>query len=129
MNSTQAKKSGKFNFLFSLSSHIAYICIAYICKIIVIFIKKEIDLTQMLSSTDYETDVTHVSKNKYVLNHKIKSIPSKLTLIFNKTNKIQVRIIDLFCQHINFLQCFWPGKTFTMQNVISASSAFLKCKL
>ena len=41
----------------------------------VIFIKQEIDLTQMASSTDYETSVTHVSESKYLLNHKIKSIP------------------------------------------------------
>ena len=90
----------------------------------VIFIKQEIDLTQMPSLTDYETSVTHVSESKYLLNHKIKSIPSKLTLFLNKTNTIQVRITDLFCQHVKFLQHFWPGKTFTMQKVISASSAF-----
>ena len=83
----------------------------------------------MPSSTDCETSVTHVSETKYLLNHKIKSIPSKLTLLFNKTNTIQVRIINLFHQCVNFLQHFWPGKTFTMQNIISASSAFLKHKL
>ena len=40
----------------------------------VIFIKQEIDLTQMPSSADYETSVTHVSESKYLLN--LKSIPS-----------------------------------------------------
>ena len=39
------------------------------------FIKQEIDLTQMPSSIDYETSVTHVSESKCILNHKIKSIP------------------------------------------------------
>ena len=62
----------------------------------VIFIKQEIDLTQMPSSTDYETSVTHVSKSKYLFNYKIKSIPSKLTLFFNKTNKIQVDSLIYF---------------------------------
>ena len=46
----------------------------------VIFIKQEIDLTQMPSSTDYEPSVTHVSESKYLLNHKIKSI--KINPIF-----------------------------------------------
>ena len=41
----------------------------------VVFIKQEIDQTQMASSTDYETSVTYVSESKYLLNHKIKSIP------------------------------------------------------
>ena len=71
----------------------------------VIFIKQEIDLTQ---STDYETSVTRVSERKYVLNHKIKSIPLKLAQSFNKTNTNQVRIINSVCQHVNFLQHFWP---------------------
>ena len=88
-NLTQAKKSGKFNFLFSLSSHIAtstsVFLIAYICKSIVnmsfkpnnvvkkesdnsddvIFMKQEFGLTQIPSSTYYETSVTHVSESKY----------------------------------------------------------------
>ena len=76
-NLTQAKKSGKFNFLFSLSSHIAYILYCTICICIVkmsfnanaikkesedsdnvIFIKQEVDLTQVCSST-------HVSESKF----------------------------------------------------------------
>ena len=82
INLTQAKKSGKFNFLFSLSSHIAYIYIACISIVNmsfksntvkkesedsddVIFIKQEIDLTQVPTTTDYETSVTHVSESKY----------------------------------------------------------------
>ena len=31
----------------------------------VIFIKQEVDLTQVPSSTDYETSITHVSESKY----------------------------------------------------------------
>ena len=31
----------------------------------VIFIKQEIDLTQVPTTTDYETSITHVSESKY----------------------------------------------------------------
>ena len=31
----------------------------------VIFIKQEVDLTQVPSSTDYETSITHVSESKF----------------------------------------------------------------
>ena len=82
INLTQAKKSGKFNFLFSLSSHIANIYITCISIVNmpfksntvkkesedsddVIFVKQEIDLTKVPTTTDYETSVTHVSESKY----------------------------------------------------------------
>ena len=32
---------------------------------VILFIKQEIDLTQIPSSTDYETSVTYVSESKY----------------------------------------------------------------
>ena len=41
----------------------------------VIFIKQEIDLTQMASSTVYETSVTHIYESQCLLNYKIKGIP------------------------------------------------------
>ena len=75
----------------------------------IIFIKQEIDLTQIPSSTDYETSVTHVSESKYFksLNQKY-SIKSSLFL--NKKKHIfQVRIINLFHQHLKIHQHLWPG--------------------
>ena len=80
--------------------------IAYICKSIVnmsfnphnvlkkesddsddvVFIKQEIDLTQILSLTDYETSVTHVSESKYFKSQNQKySIKSNLFLTKRNT--------------------------------------------
>ena len=39
-----------------------------------------------------------------ILNNKIKSIQSKL-ILFSIKQAIQVQIINLFHQHLNFLQC------------------------